>query len=67
MSAPQRNHHRCPAPNCLTVVPDRLFACTPHWHALSEPVRSAIYATAKLIILHPDRRAAIEAAREEWR
>jgi hypothetical protein len=33
---------------------------------LSKPVQAAIYATARKGILHPERRAALKAAREEW-
>jgi hypothetical protein len=58
--------HRCPAPTCTEQVSDAKLACRPHWYALSKPVRDAIWATAKLPLLHPDRRAALAAAREEW-
>lgn len=44
-----------------------LLACKPHWYQLSKPVRDAIWATAGLPALHPDRRQALEAALEEWR
>jgi len=59
--------HRCPAPKCQIEVPDRYLACRSHWFALSELVRHAIYVTARLPLLHPERRAALKAAREEWR
>jgi hypothetical protein len=58
--------HRCPKRDCTVEVPNRDFACTPHWFRLSRPVRSRIYATARLPLTHPERRAAIDAAREEW-
>lgn len=44
-----------------------LLACKPHWYQLSKPVRDAIWATVSLPTLHPDRRAALTAALEEWR
>jgi hypothetical protein len=47
-------------------VSNRLFACRRDWFALSKPIRDAIYATAGKSLLDHDRRAAIEAAREEW-
>jgi hypothetical protein len=43
-----------------------MYACRRDWYALSGPVRSAIWATAGLLIVHPDRRAALAAAREEY-
>jgi hypothetical protein len=62
-----RNTHRCPAPGCTVVISNRIFACRPHWYALSKPVREAIKATAGLTIFDPARRAAIQSAWEEWR
>jgi hypothetical protein len=59
--------HQCPAPQCPLRIPNRLLACQLHWYALSKPVRDAIYDTARLSILHPDRHAALDAAREEWK
>jgi hypothetical protein len=59
--------HRCPSPQCAIIVPNTRLACPSHWYALSAPVRAAIYTTAGLSLLHPDRRAALDAAREEWR
>jgi hypothetical protein len=59
--------HKCPAPRCTLMIRTSLLACRPHWYALSKPVREAIWATAGLSILHPDRRAALTAAMEEWR
>lgn len=58
--------HRCPRRGCTQVVDNKIFACWRDWYALSKPVRDAIYATARLHSLHPDRRAAFDAAREEW-
>lgn len=58
--------HRCPAKDCTLVIRDDLLACRPHWYQLSKPVREAIYATVGLPTLHPDRRAALAAAMEEW-
>lgn len=59
--------HRCPRRGCTAEgLPPHLFACKPDWFALSAPVRRAIYATRALGILHPDRQAALAAAREEW-
>jgi hypothetical protein len=58
--------HTCPRKGCQARVLDVRFACYPDWTELSKPVRDAIWATAKLPILHADRRAAIQAAREEW-
>jgi hypothetical protein len=49
------------------MIRTSLLACRPHWYALSKPVREAIWATVGLSNLHPDRRAALTAAMEEWR
>ena len=58
--------HRCPKRGCGVQVPNAKLACREHWYELSAPVRAAIYATVALSVLHPDRRAALDAAREEW-
>ncbi len=58
--------HRCPAPECQLQVPNRMFACRGHWFQLTKPVQDAIYATASKGLLHPERRAAISSAMEEW-
>lgn len=58
--------YNCPGPGCDQRVIVRLFACHHHWLELSVPARQAIYDTAKLGLLHPDRRAAIDAAQAEW-
>lgn len=61
-----RGQHRCARLGCTELVSNRQFACPPHWAQLSPHVQAAIYQTAGLLILHPDRRAAIAAARDEW-
>lgn len=62
-----RSVHRCPAAPCNEQVPDRLLSCPKHWFMLPSPVRMDIEETAKLPTLHPDRRAALKAARDIWR
>ena len=39
-----QKYHRCPAPGCNLLVPNRLLACSPHWGALPVDVRRAILA-----------------------
>lgn len=58
---------KCPAPGCTLMIRRTLLACKPHWYQLSKSVRDAVWATAGLPALHPDRRQALEAALEEWR
>jgi hypothetical protein len=58
--------HKCPKNGCRVRVPNSKLACRTHWYQLSKPVRDAVYATAHLGLLHPDRRAALDAALEEW-
>jgi hypothetical protein len=48
------------------MIPYHVFACKKDWQELSPAVQQAIRATAHSTVLEPDRRAAIEAAREEW-
>jgi hypothetical protein len=62
----KQDTHRCPRRGCSVQVPDRVFSCRPDWFKLSAPVRAAIQATASKNLLDPERRAAIDAAREEW-
>lgn len=35
--------HHCHAHGCTVAVPPKLFMCKAHWHALSKPVRDAIW------------------------
>jgi hypothetical protein len=35
--------HTCHAPGCNRLVPPKMFACKPHWFALPERIRSAIW------------------------
>lgn len=59
--------HRCPARPCPLSVPNRLLACPKHWFELPSIVRMDIEATAHLNPLHPERRAALDAALSIWR
>jgi hypothetical protein len=58
--------HRCPKRRCAAVIDDRLFACGLHWWQLSAATRTAIYRTANMDLLRPERGAAILSARREW-
>lgn len=60
------NTHACPG-NCGVRVPNHLYACRVDWYRLPKEIRSAIWGTAKLSLLAPGRRAALEAAREWYR
>jgi hypothetical protein len=59
--------HRCPAYPCPEQVPARLLSCPKHWFMLPSVVRMDIEQTAKLNLLHPDRRAALAAAQAIWK
>jgi hypothetical protein len=37
--------HRCPAPGCPLVVPNRLFCCVKDWRRLPDDIRRAIWAS----------------------
>jgi hypothetical protein len=67
MAIPSLNKHRCPARLCSKVVPDRLLACPEHWFKLPATARQQIERTANLPSIHPDRRAALEAAMACWK
>jgi hypothetical protein len=58
--------HTCPATPCPKIVPNNLLACPTHWFKLTADTRQGITRTAGLNLLHPDRRAALAAARAEW-
>jgi hypothetical protein len=58
--------HMCPRRGCPVMVPNSIFCCTPHWWSLPEHIRNGISRTARLNVLNPARRAAIEAARMYW-
>lgn len=58
--------HRCPC-GCGSNIPNHLYACRPGWYRLPAEIRSAIWGTVKLTLLHPDRRAALSAAAEWYR
>jgi hypothetical protein len=58
--------HVCPKRGCDAVVSNRLYACARHWYALSPETRALISRTAGLSVLHPDRRAAFAASRDDW-
>lgn len=58
--------HRCPKQECTTIVSDRLFACAPHWFALPLDIQNEIYRTARLPLLHLERRAVVAEARLAW-
>jgi branched-subunit amino acid aminotransferase/4-amino-4-deoxychorismate lyase len=58
--------HTCPG--CRTKrIPDRVLTCAPCWYELPAPIRSAIVSTARLSILAPKRRAALQGAFDFWR
>lgn len=57
--------HACP--HCRRpAVPDHLYCCANRWRALPADVRLEILVTARLNILHPDRRVAFAAARAAY-
>jgi hypothetical protein len=60
------NTHTCPC-GCGVQVPNNLYACRIGWYRLPKEIRNSIWATAKLGLLHPDRREVLEAAREWYR
>jgi hypothetical protein len=66
LKAKKRGHHICPKKGCRTEVPDARFACITHWYKLPDDVRAKILRTARKSLLAPERRAAIEAARNAW-
>src|SRR5262245_62012815 len=35
--------HTCHAPGCKRLVPPKMFACKPHWFALPQKIRDAIW------------------------
>lgn len=59
--------HQCPRPGCTKEIDNRIFCCAPDWFALGVAARKGIYNTAKLSLLVPERRAAIEACMADWR
>lgn len=61
-----KGQHKCQKRGCQRQVPNHLFACGQHWHALPAVAQQGIYATAHLNLLHPDRRAAFLAADKAW-
>jgi hypothetical protein len=61
-----KGYHQCPAPKCSAQIPNRIFACGPHWRQLSPGTRKDIYETAALPVLHPDRREVFRRAEGEW-
>lgn len=61
-----RGRHQCPRTGCTELVINWLYACPRHWAQLPTHVQAAVYQTAGLRTLHPDRRAAIAAARDAW-
>jgi len=64
--APGPGKHACPRHDCNRVVSDHLFCCYNDWRALSPEARKEIWRTAKLPIIAPMRRAAIQACLQEW-
>jgi hypothetical protein len=48
------------------MVPNSRLACLEHWLILPLDVQKHVWDTARLPILHPDRRAALAAARQAW-
>jgi hypothetical protein len=66
LKAKKRGHHICPKKGCRTEVPDARFACITHWYKLPDDVRADIIGSARLTLLNPRRRRAIEAARIAW-
>jgi hypothetical protein len=66
----RKREHQCPGGRttpCPKFVPDRLLSCPDHWFRLPADVRRQIERTANLPLLHPDRRAAIQAALDVWK
>lgn len=58
--------HRCPKKGCDVIVPNRLFACLPHWNALPVRVKTLIRVTSNRGLLDSTRISAIENARKAW-
>lgn len=59
--------YRCHKNGCAEVISEHKFACLAHWHMLSTPVQRAIIETRHQHVLMPARRAALAAARADWR
>ena len=55
-----RKYHRCPAPGCQLVVPNRMFSCAAHWRALSHDIRRDI-----MLCYRPSQTVAT--ASEDWK
>lgn len=67
MPHPDIRQHRCPARPCTRYVPNRLLACPDHWFKLPATVRQQVERTKNLPSIHPDRRAALNAAQAIWK
>lgn len=39
----RERRHRCPAQGCPVLVPNSMLMCRPHWYALPQELRSAIW------------------------
>lgn len=57
---------KCPAPECGSAVASGHLCCTLHWFVLPIPIRQMVWRTTRYSILHPARREALEAVRQEW-
>lgn len=61
-----KGRHVCPG--CRKVdVSDTILACAPCWWKLTQTTRNLIFDTAKMSILSPGRRVALERAMKEWK
>lgn len=58
--------HKCPRSGCSTMVPNSKYACITDWFHLKPETRKLIYRTSQLPVLDPQRRAAFQAARDDW-
>jgi predicted nucleic acid-binding Zn ribbon protein len=65
MTTAVRTHH---CPGCGQAgIPDEFLCCAPCWNVLPFGIRHAVLTTKRLLILHPDRRAALTRVNEFFR
>lgn len=55
--------HRCPSPNCASMVPYEMLMCTRHWRMVPKPLQKAIYDTYNGNALQAHRENCAEAIR----
>lgn len=55
--------HRCPAPNCLAMVPYEMLMCSRHWRMVPKALQNAVYDTYNKNALQAHRENCAEAIR----